>query len=58
MDAADEPQKTLRVYLRRAARLGFPHTSADPPPASSSAPCPTVGAAAGVAAPPPPAVHA
>jgi len=32
MDAADAPHETLRVYLRRAVRLGLPHTSADPPP--------------------------
>ena len=31
MDAADAPHETLRVYLRRAARLRLPHTSADPP---------------------------
>jgi len=37
MDAADAPHETLRVYLRRAARLGLPHTSADPPPTPSRA---------------------
>jgi len=58
MDASDAPHKTLRVYLRRAARLGLPHTSADPPPAASRDTGPTVGATAGVAAPPPLAVLA
>jgi len=58
MDAADAPRETLRVYLRRAARLGLPHTSADPPPAPSRAPGPTVGAAAGVGAPSTPSVRA
>jgi len=58
MDAADAPHETLRVYLRRAARLGLPHTSADPPPTPSRAPGPSVGAAASVAAPSPPIVRA
>jgi len=58
MDAADAPHETLRVYLRRAARLGLPHTSADPPPTPSRAPGPSVGAAAGAAAPSPPTVRA
>ena len=58
MDAADAPHETLRVYLRRFARPGIPHTSADPPPTPSHAPGPTVGAAAGVAAPSPPTVRA
>jgi len=51
MDAVDAPHETLRVYLRRTARPGLPHTSADPPPTPSRAPGPAVGAAAGVAAP-------
>jgi len=58
MDAADAPHETLRVYLRRAARLGLPHTSFDPPPTPSRAAGPSVGAAAGVAAPSPPTVRA
>jgi len=58
MDAADSPHETLRVYLRRAARLRLPHTSAAPPPTPSRAPGPSVGAAAGVAAPSPPTVRA
>jgi len=58
MDAADAPQETLPDYLRRAARLGLPHTSADPPPTPSRAAGPSVGAAAGVAAPSPPTVRA
>jgi len=53
VDAADAVHESLRVYLRRAALLGLPHTSAFPPPTSSRAPGPTVGAAAGVAAPSP-----
>jgi len=58
IDAADAPHETLRVYLRRAARLGLRHTSADPPPTPSRAPGPPVVAAAGVAAPSPPTVRA
>jgi len=57
-DASDAPHETLRVYLRRTARLGSPHTSADLPPAALRDTSPTFGAAAGVAAPPPPAVRA
>jgi len=58
MDAADAPHETLRVYLRRAARLWLPHTSADPLPTPSRAPGPSVGAAASVAAPSPQSVRA
>jgi len=58
MDAADAPHETLRVYLRRAARLGLPHTSADPPPAAPQASAPDGGAASGGAAAPPPAIRA
>jgi len=58
MDAADAPHETLRVYLRRAARLGLPHTSADPPPPAPSDASPSVGAATGSAAVPLPAVRA
>jgi len=58
MDAADAPHETLRVYLRRAARLGLPHTSADPPPAVPQASAPDGGAASGGAAAPPPAIRA
>jgi len=58
MDASDAPHETLRVYLRRAACLALPHTSADPPPTPSRAPGPPVGAAAGAAAPSPPTVRA
>ena len=58
MDAADAPHETLRVYVRRVARLGLPHTSADRPPTSPLAPGPSVGAAAGVAAPSPRTVRA
>jgi len=58
MDASNAPHETLRVYLRCAARLGLPHTSADPPPAASRDTGPTVRATAGVTAPPPPAVRA
>jgi len=47
----DAPHETLRVNLRRAARLGLPHTSADPPPTPSRASGPRIGAAAGAAAP-------
>jgi len=57
MDDADAAHDMLRVYLRRAASLGLPHTSADPPPAALRVTGPTVGAAAGVAAPPPLAVR-
>jgi len=58
IDAVDAPDETLRVQLLHAARLGLPHTSAQPPPAASKATGPTVGATAGVAPPPPPAVRA
>jgi len=58
MDAGDTPHETLRVYLRRGARLGLPHASADPPPTSSRAPGSTVRAAAGGAAPSSPSVRA
>jgi len=58
MDAADTPHETLRVYLRRAARLGLPHTSADPPPAVPQDAAPDGGAASGGAAAPPPTIHA
>ena len=58
MDAADAPHETLRVYLRRAARLGLPHTSADPPPAVPQDAAPDGGAASGGAAAPPPAIRA
>jgi len=58
MDAADAQHKTLRVYLRRAARLGLAHTSDDPLPAAG----PRVGtpAAAGDCDPgvPPPSPRA
>jgi len=47
MDAVDAAHEMLRVYLRRAARLRFPHTSADPPPTAPSDATPSVGAAAG-----------
>jgi len=58
MVAADDPHETLRVFLRRAARLGLPHTSADPPPAVSQDAAPDGGAASGGAAAPPPAILA
>ena len=58
MDAAEALREALRFYLRRAAHLGLPHTSADPPPTSSRAPGPTVAAAAGFASPPPRTVRA
>jgi len=58
MDAADASHETLRVYLRRAARLGLPHTSADPPPAVPQDTAPDGGAASGGAAAPPPAIRA
>jgi len=58
MDAADAPHETLRVYLRRAARLGLPHTSADPPPAVSKDAAPDGSDASGGAAAPPPAIRA
>ena len=54
MDAADAPHETVRVYLRRAARSGLPHTSADPPPAVPKDGAPDGGAASGDAAAPPP----
>jgi len=38
LDAADAPHETLRVYLRRVAREGLPHTSADPPPGVARGP--------------------
>jgi len=58
MDAADAPHETLRVYLRRAARSGLPHTSADPPPAVPQDAAPDGGAASGDAAAPLPAIGA
>jgi len=58
MDAADAPHETLRVYLRRAARLGLPQTSADPPPAVPQDAAPDGGAASGGAATPPSAIRA
>ena len=58
MDATDAPHETLRVYLRRAARWGLPHTSADPPHAASRDAGPAVGAAEDVAAAPSPALRA
>jgi len=58
MEAADAPHETLRVYLRRAARLGLPHTSADPPPAAPSDAAPAIAIAASGAAAPLPAVPA
>jgi len=58
MVAADAPHETLRVYLRSAARLGLPHTSADPPPAVSQDAAPDGGAASGGAAAPPPVILA
>ena len=52
MDAADAPHETLRVYRRRAARLGLPDTSPDPPPAAPSDAVPAIGtAASGAVAP-------
>jgi len=47
IDAADAPHETLRVYLRRAARLVLSHTSADPPPAVPQGAAPDGGAAPG-----------
>jgi len=58
MDAADAPHETLHVYLRRAARLGLPHTSADPPPAVPQEAAPEGGDASGGAAAPLPAILA
>jgi len=58
MDGTDAPYETLRIYLRPAARLGCPHTSADRPPAAPFDAAPAFGAAAGVAAAPAPAVRA
>jgi len=58
MDAANAPHETLRVYLRRATRLGLPHTSADPPPAAPLDAAPAIGTATSSAAAPPPAVRA
>ena len=58
MDAADAPHETLRVYLRRAARLGLPHTSADPPPAVPQDAAPDGGAASGGAPAQLPAIRA
>jgi len=58
MDAADASHETLRVYLRRAAHLGLPHTSADPPPAVPQDVAPDGGAASGGATAPPPAIRA
>jgi len=51
MEATDASHETLRVYLRRVARLGFSRTSADPPPAAPGDAAPANG---GAAAPPPP----
>jgi len=58
IDAADAPHETLRVYMRRTARLGLPHTSADPPPAALCDTAPAVGFAESGAAAPPPTVRA
>ena len=58
MVAADAPHETLRVYLRRAARLRLPHTSSDPPPAVPQDAAPDGGAASGGAAAPPLAIRA
>ena len=58
MAAADAPHLSLLVYQLRAARLGLPHTSADPPPAVPQASAPDGGAASGGTAAPPPAIHA
>jgi len=58
MDAADAEHEKLRVDLRRAARLGLPHTSADPPPAAPSDTATAIGTASSGAAAPPPAVRA
>jgi len=58
MDAADAPHLSLLVYQRRAARLGLPHTSADPPPAVPQDAAPDGGAASGGAAAPSPAIRA
>jgi len=58
MDTADAPHETLRVYLRRAARLGLTQTSADPPPAVPQDAAPDGGAASGGAAAPPPGICA
>jgi len=57
MDAVDAPHETLRVYLRRAARFGLPHTSADPPPAVQQDEAPDGAAASGGAVAPPPAIR-
>jgi len=58
IDWADAPHETLRVYLRRAARFGFPHTSADPPTAAPCDAAPAGGTAASGASAQPPAVRA
>jgi len=58
MDAADGSHETLRVYLRRVAHLGLPHTSADASRAVPHDAAPDGGAASGGAAAPPPAVRA
>lgn len=58
MDVTDAQHEKLHAYLRRAARLGLPHASAD---STRAAPCdavPAVGAAEGVAGAPPPAIRA
>jgi len=38
LDSVDAPHETLRVYLRRVAREGLPHTSADLPPGVARGP--------------------
>jgi len=58
MDAANAPHETLCVYLRRVARLGLPHTSADLPLAVPQAATPAGGAASGGTAAPPLAIRA
>jgi len=57
LDGADAPHGTLRGSLRRAARLGLPHTSDDSPPPAARDTGPTVGAAVVFASPSPPAVR-
>ena len=58
MDATDAPHEAMRVNLRRAACLGLPHTSVDPPPVALCEEAPVFGLAEGGAAAPPPTVHA
>ena len=58
MDAANAAHEKLRVDLRRAARLGLPHTSANPPPAAPSDSATAIGTASSGAAAPPQAVRA